>query len=97
MTEVAFTPPGGPTFTTTYSYDAGDNIIAMTYPSGRQVTFNRDGVRRIEGIDADINASSSTLVSNIQYQADNQVTARTFANDATFGIAGGARRQRSRS
>jgi RHS repeat-associated protein len=70
----------GITYTTGYEYDDGDNITQMTYPDGRVVNFNRDGVRRINAISTDINSLNTNIVSGIQYRADNQMTQRTFGN-----------------
>jgi YD repeat-containing protein len=73
----------GVTYTTSYTYDAGNNVIGMTLPSGRTVTFTRDGLRRIQAIDASVNATNTTLVSNVTYRSDQQVTSRTFGNGLT--------------
>lgn len=70
----------GTTFAQTYEYDDGDNVVAMTMPSGRAVTYDRDDLRRLAGINAEVNGSSQAVVSNIEYRADNQVTRRLFGN-----------------
>jgi RHS repeat-associated protein len=79
-TQQVFTEAQGTMFTTDYVYDDGDNVIQMTYPSGRVVTYQRDGVRRISGIDAVINGQTESIVSNIQYRGDNQMQVCTFGN-----------------
>ena len=56
----------GQSYSTQYSYDSGNNIIAMQYPSGRTVNIQRDGIRRISAIDATINSSQQTIISNHQ-------------------------------
>ena len=73
----------GITYTTGYSYDAGDNITSMTYPGGRVVTMERDIINRISAITATVNGAQKTLVSDVQYRADNLKTAQTFGNDIT--------------
>jgi len=70
----------GVTYNSSYTYDEGDNIIAMTLPSGRQVTYGRDGIRRLQSINAQINGTPTTLVDNITYRADNKMLACTFGN-----------------
>ena len=70
----------GQSYTTQYSYDNGDNIIAMTLPSGRTINYQRDAVRRIAGITAEVNGSTASIASNMQYRADSQLTQCTFGN-----------------
>jgi RHS repeat-associated protein len=70
----------GVTYSTGYEYDDDDNITQTTYPAGRVVNFNRDGVRRIKAISTDINSVNSSIVSDIQYRIDNQMTQCTFGN-----------------
>jgi RHS repeat-associated protein len=70
----------GVTYTTEYVYDDGDNITRISYPTGRMVNIARDGLRRIEAIDSDINGVNTDIVSNIQYRADNRMTQCTFGN-----------------
>jgi RHS repeat-associated protein len=66
-----------------YVYDDGDNVIETTYPSGRVVTYQRDGVRRVEAIDTTVNGVAQNIVRNIRYRGDNQVIACTFGNGLT--------------
>ena len=70
----------GVTYVTGYEYDDGDNIIRMTYPTGRMVNIDRDGIRRIEAIGTDINGVGTNVVNNIHYRADGQMTQCTFGN-----------------
>ena len=70
----------GQSYTTQYSYDNGDNIIAMTLPSGRTIIYQRDAVRRIAGITTEVNGSTASIASNMQYRADSQLTQCTFGN-----------------
>ncbi len=72
----------GITFTQTYSFADGDNVIAQTLPSGRNINLTRDSVRRIEAINADINGRSQSIISAITYRGDNQLTRATFGNGA---------------
>src|SRR3990172_5650904 len=52
----------------------------MTLPSGRVVDYTRDAVRRVASIDTEINGNPQTILSNIQYRGDNQMTQRTLGN-----------------
>ena len=73
----------GVPYTTTYAYDAGDNLRAMTLPSGRRVTHRRDALGRIEAIETLVDTTPTTLVDAIRYQADGQVVERTLGNGLT--------------
>ncbi|MFC1560734.1 RHS repeat-associated core domain-containing protein, partial [Pseudomonadota bacterium] len=70
----------GVTYVTEYEYDDGNNVTRIVYPTGRVVNLTRDGVRRIEAIDTDINGVNTDIVSNIAYRADNRMTQCTFGN-----------------
>ncbi len=67
-------------YVTRYRYDNGDNLIGMTYPSGRAITINRDGVRRVESIGAEINGSDHTVANGITYRGDNRLLSCTIGN-----------------
>ncbi|MDB5861704.1 MAG: Rhs protein-like protein [Ramlibacter sp.] len=77
---------GSRTFTVGYSWgDSGsalDKLTAITYPSGSRVNYSYDSYGAVSGITLNaVNAngvgtsgSSTTLLSGISYNADNQVT-----------------------
>jgi len=67
-------------YTTSYGYDAGDNVVQTIYPSGRVVNTARDILRRVSGIDATINSVQKPIVDDIQYRADNLKVAQRFGN-----------------
>jgi len=70
----------GVTYTTTMEYDGGDNLIAMTYPGGREVLFTRDELRRVVRVEAEINGQLQTIVEDITYRADGQIAGATYGN-----------------
>ena len=70
----------GQNYLTKYKYDEGNHITLMTYPDGRDDSYTRDGLRRIQSIDTTVNGISGSIVSNIQYQVDNKMTQCTFGN-----------------
>ena len=82
----------GVTYVTDYTYTDGDRLSSITLPSGRQVTYTRDGVQRLQTIDAQINSLSQNIVSNIQYRADNLMIQYTHGNgtvdDRTYDLQG---------
>ncbi|MEJ2392880.1 MAG: RHS repeat-associated core domain-containing protein [Gammaproteobacteria bacterium] len=68
------------TTTTQYRYDAGNRVIAITYPDGREVDYSRDALGRIQAIAATVNGKTRNIVTNRQYRADGLVTTQTFGN-----------------
>ena len=52
----------------------------LTLPSGRVVSYERDGLQRLQTIRTTVNGQSVTLVDHIQYRADNRMTQCTFGN-----------------
>ena len=79
VTQVDYTTLGV-AYATTYRYDAEHRVISMTLPSGRTVTYQRDGLRRISAMIAGISGINTTLISNIAYRADSLVAARQYGN-----------------
>ena len=75
-----FTETQGIPYTISYSYDEGNHIIAMTYPSNRNLTYQRDGLRRLQGINSDINGIPQPIISNMIYRGDNQPLSCTYGN-----------------
>ncbi|RLD30171.1 MAG: hypothetical protein DRI70_01505, partial [Bacteroidetes bacterium] len=82
----------GVTHTTTYQYDEGNNIVKITYPTGRVVNYDRDAIRRIENISSSINGINSEIVGNLNYRADNLIVRSTFGNglvdDRSYDLQG---------
>jgi RHS repeat-associated protein len=70
----------GVTYTTAYTYDAGDRALGITYPDGRTVTYTRDALGRITAVSATVNGSPQTLVSGRAYRPDGLLLAQTFGN-----------------
>ena len=60
---------GGQAHTVAYTWDAADRVASLTYPSGRIVTYARDGMGRISGVTTKKTSASSTetLASSIAY------------------------------
>ena len=80
MTAMDFTEIEGITYPMGYVYDDGEHITQMTMPSGRVVDYARDGVRRVDAIDTELNGAPQSIVSGIQYRGDNQMLQCTFGN-----------------
>jgi RHS repeat-associated protein len=70
----------GVTYVTSYTVDAGDRVLSLTYPSGRTVTYGRDTLRRVSHASALVNGATQTLVSGRTYRADGRLTGQSFGN-----------------
>lgn len=72
---------GGATYTTLYGYTLGDRLASLTYPSGAQVLYGRDGDGRITSVDVKPTPGGATtgIISGIGYLPFGPATAYTFA------------------
>ena len=70
----------GVNYSQSYSYDIGHRISAITLPSGRVVSYQRDGLQRISGISSVINGQNQIILEQIGYNANHQITQRTYGN-----------------
>jgi len=52
----------------------------MTLPSGRQVSYSRDSLQRIQSIATDIDSISQTVIDGIAYNAAGQIIQRRYDN-----------------
>jgi RHS repeat-associated protein len=90
----ARTISGTTVFTTAYDYTLADEVKKITYPSGRIVTYVRDGLGRVDKVTTKANASASaqTLASSVNYKilwgpmsswtlGNGLVTTRTYDQD----------------
>jgi len=58
---------GDQPYVTGYSYDAAGRLVSTTYPSGRVLTYTRDGLGRIAQIDTAANNLTQVLVQGVSY------------------------------
>ena len=70
----------GVTYLTAYQYDAGHQVVGMTLPSGRTITYQRDGLGRISAIDAVVSGINTALLSDVAYRSDGALTASRYGN-----------------
>ncbi|MGI9302296.1 MAG: RHS repeat-associated core domain-containing protein [Gammaproteobacteria bacterium] len=57
----------GATYLTQYGYDGADNLIQITYPSGRIVDYTRDAAGRVSTVTTTDNGSTDTVARDIRY------------------------------
>lgn len=67
-------------YVTGYNYSSGGRLAGITYPSGRTVSYMRDGAGRISQIDVSKGQTTQTVVSQIRYQPFGGV--QSFVNGA---------------
>lgn len=70
----------GQSYRTQYSYDSGNQLIGMTYPDGRIVSYTRDALERITSVQSTVNGVVSPVLSGVEYRADGAPTNQTFGN-----------------
>ncbi len=73
----------GQIYTTSYAHDVANRVVSITYPDGRQVSYTRDAIGRITGINHTVNGTTTPLLTNIAYRADGLVTSQIFGNGLT--------------
>ena len=73
---------GNTTLVTSYTYDAGNRVSSITYPSRWSVVQSRDAMGRITAIAARAPGSSTSrpVVSGVAYQPFGPVSALTYGN-----------------
>ena len=70
-----------------YTYDLGDRIAQITYPSGRIVSYTRDTKGRVTTVQTKASSSVTTwtaLASGIAYEPWGSMTAATLGNGLTM-------------
>jgi YD repeat-containing protein len=75
---------GGVNYQTDYTYNSAGQLNGVIYPSGRLLAFTLDSLGRISQIDTVKDGTSSTLVSNIQYQPFGPVQSLQFGNNTSY-------------
>jgi RHS repeat-associated protein len=84
----------GQTYVTSYTYDNVNQVEAVTYPNGIQLTYLRDTRSRITDISVSHSSLTNTqnIINNIQYRADNLPVQMTLGNgiveDRTYDLQG---------
>lgn len=71
---------GGITFTTRYSYNQGGPLLDMTYPSGRVVTYERDGAGRVIRVKDTTGGTTRILGQGIAYLPFGPLRGLTYGN-----------------
>jgi YD repeat-containing protein len=77
----------GRSYATSYAYDAADNLVTLTYPSGRIVSYTRDARGLVVSVSTRINAAAApvAVASSITYAPFGPLTGLTFGNGIVLG------------
>jgi len=76
-------------YATGYQYNSANRVTQITYPSGRIVTYTRNNLGQITGLQTqtDSNASPVTIIGNAGYLPFGPINALTFGNGVTSTLA----------
>jgi RHS repeat-associated protein len=79
----------GTPFTTFYAYDLADNLTAITYPSGRVVTYLRDALGRVSEVRSRPTPGGAdvTLASTVAYLPFGPVSGLAYGNGLVLARA----------
>ncbi|MCK4840356.1 MAG: RHS repeat protein [Methylococcales bacterium] len=79
-------------YSTSYNYNAANQIIQTTYPNGHIVNYQRDVLGRITQVNTSTDGKIHLIAHNIQYRGDGLLTALTYGNgkqeSRTYDAAG---------
>ncbi len=73
----------GITQTVSYAYNEADQLIQITYPSGRTVDYVRNALGQIDGVTTTKDAITEILASNIAYEPLGPMNGLTYGNGLT--------------
>ena len=63
-----------------YTYDLGDWVESITYPSGRQVRYARDSYGRVTAVTTEKDGQAQTLLRTIHYHPDGSIKDAEYGN-----------------
>ena len=90
ITEVQFTADPGTcgalTYTTEYTYNDNNELLSINYPSGRIITYDRNDIGNITGVDLSINQTPQTIADNFSYEPFGSVKGLSYANSIQTAI-----------
>ncbi|MEQ8939318.1 MAG: RHS repeat-associated core domain-containing protein, partial [Gammaproteobacteria bacterium] len=70
----------GFSYTTSYTYNGADQLIQMTYPSGRILQYGRNALGQVESVTTSTNNAFDTICSSMTYQPFGPLDGMTHGN-----------------
>ncbi|MEQ8426896.1 MAG: RHS repeat-associated core domain-containing protein [Gammaproteobacteria bacterium] len=70
----------GFSYTTSYTYNGADQLIRMTYPSGRIIQYGRNALGQVEGVTTSTNNAFDSICSSMTYQPFGPLSGMTHGN-----------------
>ncbi|MGH9892313.1 MAG: RHS domain-containing protein, partial [bacterium] len=74
------TTRGGITHTMGYAYNGADQVMQITYPSGRTVDYARNALGHVQSVTTTGSGETQTLATNIIYAPFGPITGLSFGN-----------------
>jgi len=71
----------GITYITGYSYDGAGNLVGLTYPTGRNIAYNRDSSGQIISMTSEKDGNIKSLAFDIRHLPFGPITEITFGNN----------------
>ena len=71
----------GQTYTIHYGYDDADRLTKITYPSGREVNYERDTLGQIQKVTTTYNSTTQTVLENITYLPFGPIKTAQYGNN----------------
>jgi RHS repeat-associated protein len=80
---------GSTNFVLNYAYNLANQLIQITYPSGRVVSQNLDGIGRFSSVVGTLNGTNTTYASGFLYNTAQQLAGFQYGNNlyASFGFS----------
>ena len=74
-------------YVTAFTYDLADNLISITHPSGRVVTYVRDALGRVTSVTTAASGVTTAIASNIAYEPFGPVSSMQLGNGLDVALA----------
>jgi len=73
----------GALHTTSYAYNGVDQLIQMTYPSGRTIDYSRNTLGQVDNVTTTFNSVTETVGSTLTYQPFGPMNGMIYGNNLT--------------
>jgi len=81
QTKIVILSPGEEVaYTTSYTWDAADRVLTLTYPNGRIVTYERDTLGRVSTVSTTFDGVTVDVVHHVRYLPNGPVRSLMYGN-----------------